>query len=203
MAGLTPAARQVVATPGLGGVVRIYGPQTLGKLVGAAIAVVIGAVVFLATAALTGSRLVPVGSNPLSSRIRPDTGVLSDHPAAGHWLPLVGGLFVLIGLITVITAVRDASSRVVLCQGGVAMATRKTTGAFRWSEVSSVKRRSQSAMQSGSNGPTFTVVRWYTVVRTHDGRTFVLDSRLIGGGARKLGRIVQQSVRQAQPGVAR
>jgi hypothetical protein len=203
MANLTPAARQAAAAPRLGTVVKVYGPQTIAKLIGAVTAIAMGAGISLALAALSGSDLFPASSNPLSSWIDPNTTV-GEHPAVGHYLPLVGLLFVIMGVALGITAFRDASSRVVLCQNGVAMATRKTTGAFSWSEVSSVKRRSQTSASTGPNGQTsFTVARWYTVVRTHDGRTFVLDSWLIGGGARKLGRIVQQSVRQAQPGMAR
>lgn len=51
MASLTPAARQAAASPGLGAVVRIYGPHTVAKLVGAAIVTAVGVVVFLATTA--------------------------------------------------------------------------------------------------------------------------------------------------------
>ncbi|MFC1408585.1 hypothetical protein ACEZCY_04730 [Streptacidiphilus sp. N1-12] len=198
MASLTPTARRVAASPGLGDVVKVYGPPTMLNLLGAAIVIAIGAGASLATAALLGSDLVPADSNPLTSWIHPDTTLLQDQPAVAHYLPLAGLLFVLIGALAALSALRNASSRVVLCRHGIAMATRRTTGAFAWSEVSSVKRRSQTSASTGADGrTTFNVVRWYTVVRTYDGRTFVLDSRHIGGGARKLGRIVQKSVRGA------
>jgi hypothetical protein len=206
MTSLTPTARTVAATPGLGAVVKVYGPQTVSSLIGAAIAIAIGAAVTLVSAAVLDSDILPRSSNPFASSIQADPALLTnDHPALAHYLPLFGLLFVLIGVVAVIHAIANRSARVVLCQGGIAMATPKTTDAFTWHQVSSVKRRSQSSASTGAGGQTFyTVVRWYTVVLTHDGRRFVLDSRLIGGGAaRKLGRVVKSSVRQAQAGVSR
>lgn len=203
MTSLTPTARSVAATPGLGAVVKVYGPQTVANLIGAAIAITIGAAVTLAAAALFDSDIVPRSSNPFSSSIQADPGLLeNDHPALAHYLPLLGLLFVLVGLFAVVHAITNRSARVVLCQGGIAMATPKTTDAFTWPQVSSVKRRSQSTASTGAGGQvSYTVVRWYTVVHTHDGRKFVLDSRLIGGAAaRKLGRVVKSSIRQVQAG---
>jgi hypothetical protein len=206
MASLTPDARRAAAAPGLGAIVTVYGPQTAAELIGAAVLLALGIGGGLAMSALLDGGLVPTGANPLTSSIHADPTLLKDdHPGLARFLPLVGLLFVLAALFAIRHAIVNRSARVVLCQGGIAMATPKVTGAFTWNQVSSVKRRTQTSSSTGAGGrTTSTTVRWYTVVRTHDGRTFVLDSRLIGGGAaRKLGRIVKKSVRQVQAGVGR
>jgi hypothetical protein len=204
MSSLTPTAQRVSADARIGSVVKVYGPHTVASIIVGLLAIALGLGFTLVSGRMLGSDLVPDGMNPLRDTIDRDSSLLADQQSIARWIPLFGLVFVLVGLIAIISAFANASSRVVLCQNGVAFATRKVRDAFSFAEVESVKRRTiVTTNQTGPNGTTSTTFRYRTVVRTRDGRQFVIDSQLLGGAARKLGKIVDQSVKQFQAGYGR
>jgi hypothetical protein len=204
MASLTPTAQRVANDARIGSVVKVYGPHTVASIIGSFLAVAVGLGFLFVTAQLVHSDLVPQDMNPLRSMVSADSNPLAGHPSIAKWIPLFGLVFVLLGIIALVTTLVNASSRVVLCQNGVAFATRKVRDAFSFSDVDSVKRRTIITTNSaGPDGVTSTTFRYRTVVRTRDGRQFVIDSQLLGGGARRLGKIVDQRVGQLRAGQPR
>lgn len=204
MASLTPTAQRVSADARIGAVVKVYGPHTVASVIAGLLAIVVGVGFTLVSASMLGSDLVPANLNPLRDSVDRDTSLLAGQDGIARWIPLFGLLFVLVGIIAIGSAFANASSRVVLCQNGVAFATRKVRDAFSFADVDSVRRRTIVTTNStGPNGATTTSFRYRTVVRTRDGRQFVIDSHLIGGGARKLGKIVDRSVAQIRAGYGR
>ena len=201
MASLTPTAQRVAGDARIGNVVKVYGPHTVASIIGSLLAIAFGAGFLLFTAQLLHSGLVPPDKNPLRDMVPADSDLLAGEPTIAKWVPLFGLVFVLVGIIALCATFANASSRVVLCQYGVAFATRKVRDAFSFADVDSVRRRTiVTTNPSGPNGATSTTFRYRTVVRTRDGRQFVIDSQLLGGGARRLGKIVDQSVKQLRAG---
>jgi hypothetical protein len=201
MASLTPTAQRVAGDARIGSVVKVYGPHTAASIVGSLLAVVFGLGFLFVTAQLLHSDLVPQGMNPLRDMVSADSSLLAGQPSIAKWIPLFGLVFVLLGIIALVTSFANASARVVLCQNGVAFATRKVRDAFSFVDVDTVRRRTIVTTNStGPNGATSTTFRYRTVVRTRDGRQFVIDSQLLGGGARRLGKIVDQTVKQLKAG---
>src|SRR4051794_15305581 len=165
MASLTSSARQLIDHGRLGPVVRVYGPRTVSRLFGAVFVAAFGVVFAVVAAVITGSDVL--GGH------RTDNG----FPPFVRYFPLLGGLFVIGAVALVVQAFALASSRIVLCQQGLAVATRRVREFVRWPDVLSVHQRTDVTQQYNSSGAMTTGnVRHRAFVRCRDGRELVLDS---------------------------
>ena len=196
MASLTPQAQQLLSAYRLGTPTAVYKPNTILNLIGLLFVIAFCAAWTLFAAALTNSPLLPgklrlfdVPAMPTSEPIFQVFQIL---------FPLVGLLGIVYGLWSILKAIRNSSSRAVVCAYGAALVTPGVAAAFRWQDALTVTHNvkvTRTTHQSASGTPyTSTSVRHKYTVHCRDGRKILFDSAIFGGKVQKLGETLQVEV---------
>jgi Family of unknown function (DUF6585) len=203
-------AQPLISRYQLGNTTAIYKPHTFLSIIAGLIFMTIAAGLTLFFATITNSPLLPANLAlpplPVGERAQlpePFGTIL----ALG--LPLIGLIFVFVGLWTIIRAIRNRHIRAIVCINGVVSVMRERTDAFRWEQVATVfhkvTRHTTTTNQYGSSGQyvgstTTTSTSHAYTINCLDGRRFVFDSTL--GRVTRLGDTIEREVARRRGGRA-
>lgn len=193
-------AEALIARHQLGKPKKIYKPRTIASIITGSF------LIAFACAWITGVLFFTVNSftiqaNPLLPSQIYNTPMSLSSPFNWMIIPgivftLIGLVFVVAGILTIINAFLYRRVRAVLCEHGVAHLGIKKADAFRWEEVATVLDKvnvhtGTTDEENGSSSTTRTISHTYTVA-CMDGRRFVFDKAL--GEVEQLGEEIQIAV---------
>src|SRR5579884_418453 len=138
---LPAEAEKLIATHRLGAPKKVYKPNTIGSIIVGSLVIAFACVWIAFALMLTGSYLLPTDQTstlfPYVSA-PPDSSFATIMSVLGIVFPLVGLVFVGVGLAIIVRALLNQHVRAVLCEDGVAYLARDKVDAFRWEQVADV-----------------------------------------------------------------